>query len=39
MKKLVTALLGLLIFGLGSAVADDKEAKLTTYTVTMTGVT
>ena len=39
MKKLITALLGLLIFGLGSAVADDKKAKMTTYTVTMSGVT
>lgn len=39
MKKLITALLGLFIFGLGFASAADEKAKLTTYTVSMTGVT
>lgn len=39
MKKLITALLGLFIFGLGFATAADDKAKLTTYTVTMSGVT
>ena len=39
MKKLITAMLGLFIFGLGVATADDKETKMTTYTVQMTGVT
>ena len=40
MKKLISAMMGLLVLGLGFATADDKkEAKLTTYTVGMSGVT
>lgn len=32
-------MLGFLVLGLGFATAADKEAKLTTYTITMSGVT
>jgi hypothetical protein len=39
MKKLITAMLGVFILSLGFAAAADKDAKLTTYTVGMSGVT
>ncbi len=39
MKKLMTAMMGVFFLSLGFAVAADKDAKLTTYTVGMSGVT
>jgi len=39
MKKLILAMMGALVFGLGFAGAADQAAKFTTYTVGMSGVT